>query len=112
MFEAADDHLNDLFPRPDLVILSWESVNDGTAAEYRVARDILDRIEVLLLLRLIPGNHDDGDGFRQCFADHAYLPASGPLHFAADSDGRIRIIGLDVTIPGRHRGDIDDDAVR
>jgi 3',5'-cyclic AMP phosphodiesterase CpdA len=109
MFNAAVRHLNGMFPRPDLVILSGDIVDEGTQAEYAVARDMLAGIVQPLLL--IPGNHDNRENFRLCFADHSYLPHSGPLHFVADSHGPVRIIGLDVTIPGAHHGDMDDDAV-
>ena len=110
MFEAAVDQLNGLFPRPDIVILSGDLVNDGTAAEYGVARETLGKIKQPLLL--IPGNHDNPNVIRLCFADHSYLPQSGPMHFVADTYGPVRIIGLDVTVPGQHHGDMDDDAVR
>jgi 3',5'-cyclic AMP phosphodiesterase CpdA len=110
MFEAAIRHLNALSPRPDLVLLSGDIVQNGTPGEYAIARKLLAEIAQPLLL--IPGNHDDRDVLRQCFADHAYLPASGPLHFIAAGHGPVRIIGLDVTIPGVHHGDMDDGAVQ
>jgi 3',5'-cyclic-AMP phosphodiesterase len=109
MFEAAIRHLNGLCPRPDLVILSGDIVDEGTPAEYAVARALLAEIEQPLLV--IPGNHDEREAFRECFSDHAYLATSGPLHFVAADHGPVRVIGLDVTVPGLHHGDLDDDAV-
>jgi 3',5'-cyclic AMP phosphodiesterase CpdA len=110
MFEQAVRHLNSLRPRPDAVVLSGDLVDDGTPAEYETARRLLAPIEQPLFM--IPGNHDERDAFRRYFSDHAYLPASGPLHFAAAGLGPVRIIGLDITVPGQHHGDIDDNAVR
>jgi 3',5'-cyclic AMP phosphodiesterase CpdA len=109
MFGAAVSHLNGMFPRPDLVILSGDLVDEGTLAEYAVARELLAGIVQPLLI--IPGNHDDRENFRQSFADHAYLPKAGPLHFVADRHGPMRVIGLDVTVPEQHHGDMDDHAV-
>jgi 3',5'-cyclic AMP phosphodiesterase CpdA len=58
----------------------------------------------------MPGNHDEREAFRAAFADHAYLPTSGPLHFCAE-DWPVRLVALDSTAPGRHHGDIDDAGV-
>ena len=104
MFHNALAQLASMKPQPDLVILSGDLVDEGTAAEYAVARQMLDRIRVPLIV--LPGNHDDRETFRRTFADHAYLPASGPLHFIDGTRGPVRIVGFDVTIPGpasRHR---------
>jgi 3',5'-cyclic-AMP phosphodiesterase len=109
MFAVAISHLNDLRPRPDVVLLSGDIVDEGSPAEYDVARGMLAKIEQPLLV--IPGNHDEQKAFRRCFMDHTYLPASGPLHFVSGGHGPVRIIGLDVTIPGQHHGDMDDAAV-
>jgi 3',5'-cyclic AMP phosphodiesterase CpdA len=109
MAEAAIRQINCLVPQPDLVILSGDIVDEGSPAEYAVAREILGQLTAPLLV--IPGNHDDREVLRQNFADHAYLPKTGPLHFSAGDYGPLRIIGLDISVPGQHHGDIDDDTV-
>ncbi|MCW6510010.1 hypothetical protein M8523_18480 [Hyphomicrobiales bacterium BP6-180914] len=38
------------------------------------------------------------------------MPKSGPTHFVIDDHGPVRIIGLDVKIPGLHHGLIDEGA--
>jgi 3',5'-cyclic-AMP phosphodiesterase len=106
MFRAAIRHLNELYPRPDLVILSGDLVDEGSDVEYAMARELLSEITQPLLI--IPGNHDEREAFRRCFADQAHLPRSGPLHFTVDQYGPVRIIGLDISVPGEHHGDIDD----
>lgn len=108
MFDAAVRHLNALDPAPDLVIVTGDIVDHGTAAEYGQARAVLQSIRQPVLL--LPGNHDDRDAFRTAFADHPYLPAAGPLHFAVDDKGPLRIVGLDVTVPGKHHGDATEEA--
>ncbi|MBP2307116.1 phosphodiesterase [Azospirillum melinis] len=108
MFDAAVHHLNALDPAPDLVIVTGDIVDRGTAAEYEQARTALRSIRQPVLL--LPGNHDDRDAFRTAFADHSYLPSTGPLHFAVGDKGPLRILGLDVTIPGEHHGDATKEA--
>jgi 3',5'-cyclic AMP phosphodiesterase CpdA len=105
MFEVAVRHLNSLSPSPDVVILSGDIVDEGSAAEYQMAREMLAAIKQPLFV--IPGNHDEREAFRSAFADHAYLPSSGPLHFTVDA-GPVRIVGLDITVPGFHHGDMDE----
>jgi 3',5'-cyclic-AMP phosphodiesterase len=110
MFEAAIRHLNSLDPAPDLVLLSGDLTEQGTQAEYQFAHTVLSSIRQPLIV--IPGNHDDREGFRSCFSDHAHIPRTGPLHFAVGHYGALRIVALDVTVPGKHHGDLDDDACR
>jgi Icc protein len=110
MFEAALRHLDALIPQPDLVLLSGDIVDEGTTSEYAVAADMLSRIRQPLLV--IPGNHDGREAFRSCFSHHHYLASSGPLHFAVGDQGAVRILGLDVTVPGKHYGEMDDAACR
>lgn len=108
MFDLAVRHLNTLDPAPDLVLLSGDLVDEGSAEEYAHGRKALSAIKQPILE--IPGNHDDREGFRACFAGRSYIPRTGPLHFAAGEYGPIRIFGLDVTVPGAHHGEIDDAA--
>ncbi|GGB57704.1 3',5'-cyclic adenosine monophosphate phosphodiesterase CpdA [Tistrella bauzanensis] len=113
MFAAAIRHLNRLTPRPDVVLLTGDVTDDGTAQAYAMARDMLDALAMPLLA--IPGNHDERAAFRRCFGEGqggggSDQPPDAPLHLVADGFGPVRIIGLDVTVPGRHHGDIDDAA--
>lgn len=108
MFEAALRQLEQLDPQPDVVLISGDLVDHGTEAEYAHAADLLGRIRQPLLI--IPGNHDDREGFRACFRDQAHLAPAGPLHFAVGDVGPVRILGLDVTVPGAHHGEMDDAA--
>jgi 3',5'-cyclic AMP phosphodiesterase CpdA len=108
MFEAALRQLDALDPQPDLVLLSGDVVDDGTAADYGTATRLLSRIRQPLVV--IPGNHDEREAFRHCFRHHPYLTSSGPLHAAVGDHGPVRILGLDVTVPGAHHGAMDDAA--
>ena len=109
MFAAAIAHLNACDPRPDLTLLSGDLVDKGEAAEYANLRKLLGELATPLLV--IPGNHDDRDAFRHAFRDHDYLPACGPMHYVAGRHGSVRIVALDVTVPGLHHGQIDENAM-
>lgn len=88
---------------PDLVILSGDLTEHGDAASYALARQLLADLPCPVLA--IPGNHDDRDAFRSGLAGLRNLVAfspDGPLHSIAE--GTVRVIGLDVTVPGDHHG--------
>ena len=107
MLAAAIAQLNALAPRPDLVLITGDLVDEGGPAEYAALREILQGLALPHLL--IPGNHDERGALRAAFADdlkHAYLPASGPMHYAIESHP-VRIVALDSTVPGKHHGEID-----
>ncbi|WP_284945573.1 phosphodiesterase [Acidisoma cladoniae] len=101
--------INALDPPPDVVLLTGDVVDEGAAAEYAVARDVLAALQPKLLV--IPGNHDERLAFRTAFHDHAYLPQTGPLHYVIDDAGPVRVIALDVTVPDLHHGVVDDAAL-
>ncbi|MEM6713360.1 MAG: phosphodiesterase, partial [Pseudomonadota bacterium] len=109
MLAAAVRHLQTLSPAPDVVILSGDVTENGTAVEYENCRKLLSSIEQPLIV--IPGNHDEREAFRRCFSDMAYMPQAGPIHFAISDLGPVRIVGLDVTAPGAHHGELTDSAI-
>lgn len=108
MLGAAVAQINALRPAPDVVVLTGDVVDEGSAEEYATARSIL--AELKAPLRVIPGNHDERRALRAAFADHAYLQGDGPIHFADDGLGPVRIVAVDVTIPGKHHGRFDESA--
>ncbi|MGE0716633.1 MAG: phosphodiesterase [Alphaproteobacteria bacterium] len=109
MLEAALARIAALDPAPDLVLLTGDVVDEGRPEEYAAAALILGRLAIPLLM--IPGNHDEAGAFRAAFRDHhPYLPAAGPMHYAAGGHGPVRVVALDVTVPGDHHGLVDDAA--
>lgn len=105
MLAQAIAHLHGLDQRPDLVLLTGDLVDQGHPDEYAMARELLAQLTIPYLV--IPGNHDHREAFRAAFADHAWLPAAGPLHFCVDTHP-VRIVALDSTVPGAHHGAIDE----
>ncbi len=100
--------INALVPRPDLVVMSGDLVDDGQPDAYAHASSILAGLRPRLLA--MPGNHDERAAFRAVFADRFAPAPDGPLHTVVDDAGPVRAIGLDVTVPGRHHGLFDEAA--
>ncbi|MBV9523049.1 MAG: phosphodiesterase [Alphaproteobacteria bacterium] len=103
MLARAMDAILRLRPAPDVVIATGDLVDAGRVEEYRVLRAALARLDMPVYL--IPGNHDRREPLREVFADHAYLPAAGRLHYVID-EHPIRLIALDTHIPGATEGEV------
>ena len=101
----AIQRLNELQPRPDVVLATGDLTESGKRKEYKRLRDLLESLEIPLFV--IPGNHDRREVMRAAFADQWYLPAYGPLHYAVDKYA-VRLIGLDTTEDGENGGVLDD----
>jgi Icc protein len=105
LLAAAVARVRGLDPAPDLLIITGDITEHGTAVEYAEAKRLLAPIAQPILA--IPGNHDEREAFRYAFGKVMGLPGEGPLHFSAGAHGPLRVIGLDISVPGQHHGDID-----
>lgn len=105
-FAAAIAHVNRLDPRPDLVLLSGDLVDHGDADEYAMLTRLLAPLDVPVLA--IPGNHDEREAFRRAFSGQSWLPARGPIDYAVGDLGPVRVVALDVTLPGLHHGAVSE----
>ena len=92
-----------LNPQPDVLLVTGDLVEHGSETEYRLLRDLLAPLPMPVFV--IPGNHDDREVLRRVFADHAYLPKKGYLHYAIDNFP-VRLVGLDSVIPRRTEGEL------
>jgi 3',5'-cyclic-AMP phosphodiesterase len=110
MLVNAVTQLSELNPQPDLVLLTGDLVDTGSPAEYEMLRALLAPLRMPFLV--IPGNHDERDALRRAFSDHAYIPASGPINYVVDDKGPLRIVAVDVTVPGLHHGSFDEEHER
>jgi 3',5'-cyclic-AMP phosphodiesterase len=83
-------HVNRMAPRPDLVLLSGDLVNDGEPEQYEHLAELLAPLSAPL--HLMPGNHDRTDELRAAFPDLVH-----DRHGLADGviEGPLRIITLD-----------------
>ncbi len=103
MFAQAVATLNRLDPAPDFVLISGDLTDEGRPDEYAMLRELLAPLR--LPYAVMPGNHDHRRFLREAFADHAWLPREGELHFGIDA-GAIRLLALDSTVPGFHHGEL------
>ena len=90
---ACIKHLNEMDPRPDLVIATGDLADDPSPELYRVMRRMLDQIEMPVYV--IPGNHDDREMLRTAFLDLGYLPADDLFLQYTIEEYPLRMIGLD-----------------
>ncbi|MGF1528792.1 MAG: phosphodiesterase [Candidatus Competibacterales bacterium] len=105
MFTAAIEALNRLVPAPDVVLMTGDLTDHGTAAEYEVLRRALAAVQMPYYL--IPGNHDDRAALRAAFQDQAYWPVTGPMCYVVDTHP-VRLLALDTVVAGASHGLIDD----
>lgn len=93
--------------RPDAALVSGDLTDDGATESYRVARELLERLEVPL--HVLPGNHDDRGRIREAFN----LPGAGdePVNYSADVGG-LRLVVFDSTVPGEDWGRFPNEQLR
>lgn len=100
---AAVAHINALDPLPDLVIMTGDIVDGGTAEEYDHVRALLGPLKPPLIA--LPGNHDKRETFRAAFKDRMDLPASGHLSYSEERFP-VRLVMIDDIVPGEPHGEI------
>lgn len=84
--------------RPDAVAVSGDLANNTHVANYTVIKSRLEAFGVPVLV--VPGNVDSREAMREVFGG----PAEGPLNRVVTVGG-VRLIGLDVIVPGAAHGD-------
>ena len=99
--ERAVDHLNGL--GPDVVLITGDLTNDGDAEAYAAFAAIVAGLRAPFFV--LTGNHDDRELMRAWFAEHGYLPDSGPLCYAIDQFA-VRLIALDTLVAGKPWGQL------
>src|SRR5215207_9222232 len=103
MLRRAVAEVNGLEPRPDVVVLTGDLVDQGSTEEYDHLRHLLAPLGMPVFV--IPGNHDARDPLRAAFGGDGYLPADGFLQYVAE-DYPIRLVALDTLIPGKGGGEL------
>jgi 3',5'-cyclic AMP phosphodiesterase CpdA len=87
---------------PDVVLMTGDLVDSGSAGEYRHLASFIDKIAQPVYL--IPGNHDDREVMREAFPNHAYLgPGGTRVNYAIDCFP-LRIVAIDTVMPGQSGG--------
>lgn len=102
MLRCCVAHILSVKPHPDLLLVSGDLVDSGSAEEYATLRRLLAPLD--LPVYLIPGNHDDRDALRREFADQPWLNQCEPFIQYAIEEWPLRIVALDSVIPGEDGG--------
>jgi 3',5'-cyclic AMP phosphodiesterase CpdA len=94
----------------DAVIISGDLCNQTSDPGYP---DVVLALEKLRCpIYPVPGNVDDRDAMRAAFAGTAPLPDQGPLTYEAEIGGALRVLALDVMIPGEIGGELRPETAR
>lgn len=100
-------------PRPDLLVLTGDLVDQGRAEEYVLAQAVLDLID--LPVHVLSGNHDHAPTLLQHLvsAGHAQPAAQEPdrRYYRVDYPD-LTLLCCDSTIPGRHDGRLGREQLR
>jgi 3',5'-cyclic-AMP phosphodiesterase len=95
------NHLNQLNPKPDVIIHTGDTVDDCGIEGYEHLKEILEPLNMPYYL--IPGNHDDREAMRLSFQHTRYMPQEGFIQYVID-DFPIRLIALDTIVPEKPHG--------
>jgi 3',5'-cyclic AMP phosphodiesterase CpdA len=98
------DHINQLQPEPDLVLITGDITYSGLLEEAERAASILAQLRFPFYI--IPGNHDDKSSIWSVFGGQA-CPAmdQGFINYVIEGYP-VRLIGVDSTVPGEPGGEI------
>ena len=101
--------LNNVAPRPDIVVATGDLVDRAKTSEYKRLRNILDQLEMPYFL--ICGNHDSRENLLPVFEDHTYLPREGFLQYCLE-DFPIRIVCADTRVAKQISGTLCADRLK
>ena len=100
--------LNELTPKPDLVVISGDLADTPAKEEYQHLTRLLERLNLPFVS--IPGNHDSRELMRAAFPQ-AYAFSSGPLNQSAQIEG-LDLVLLNSSVPGKPHGELDAPTLR
>jgi 3',5'-cyclic-AMP phosphodiesterase len=115
MLKAAIVHLLAFSPRPDVVLITGDLVDHGSAEDYQELCDLLSPLSNAFRERifLLPGNHDEREALRRAFPEHRYLAQDEDFaHYAVMLAPRLRLLALDTVVPEQSHGELCERRLR
>ncbi|MEZ5825266.1 MAG: phosphodiesterase [Geminicoccaceae bacterium] len=100
--ERAVAALNAFSPAIDAVLLSGDIGNDGSDAEYAIAREILGKLSMPLFV--VPGNHDGRAPMRSALGDLCPPILAGDFIQYSTDLGPVRLVAIDTLVEGKSEG--------
>ena len=98
------EHINQLKPEPDIVLVTGDITSKGRADEVERSASLFSKLRCPYYV--IPGNHDDREALWSAFGGRACPSRSdGFLSYVIEGYD-VRLIALDSTIPGEPGGKI------
>jgi len=102
------EHINQLYPAPDVVLVTGDITGNALKEEMEYAASILKKLKYPYFV--IPGNHDNPNdvfavfGEKHCPVSNSLASNNGFVNYVVD-DFPIRLIGLDSTVKGASGGE-------
>lgn len=103
---AAVAHLLRLPAPPDVVLISGDCTDTGSASEYAVLRETLQPLPMPVYA--VPGNHDHRTQLRAVLGEQGTQHMAEFMQYVVEDAGPVRLIGLDTLLPGQDRGLLDE----
>ena len=101
-------HINQLNPKPDLILVTGDITYSDHIDEYKMARNLLNKLDAPYFV--LPGNHDSREKLLSVFKQEAcpvdHFTNKQPFINYVLEDYAIRFIALDSTAPGEPGGEI------
>ncbi len=94
-------HLNQLPTLPDVVLVTGDCADHGSAPEYERIQELLGGLKPPVYV--IPGNHDDRTRMLDAFGPQGAQPLDGFVQYVVEG-WPVRLIALDTHVPGRDEG--------
>ncbi len=94
-------HVLALPARPDVVLVTGDCTDHGSAEELARFRELLAPLRMPVYV--IPGNHDDRGQLREAFGSQGAHAMDAFMQYVVD-DWPVRLIALDTVIPGQDAG--------
>jgi 3',5'-cyclic-AMP phosphodiesterase len=99
--QQAIQHLAQLPAPPDVVLITGDCADNGSAAEYQRFRELLRPLTMPVYV--IPGNHDDRANLLASVGTQGAAPMDGFVQYVVDA-APLRLIALDTNVPGHGGG--------